>query len=228
MEKPDQFIFNIVAKQKNQTPSSFLSTSLQHYKLHFLHGLSIRSRNTYRKVLSPDEQTFPGWEEAWGTWPASQSGWKDFTWQESRHLKTLQCQGQPETEEQTGDNAEENSTATTARIQLWFALQKTTAFCLLCLPAAPLGKARVIFACPLQSPCPTTALCSSPSLLPAVAFPALGNVPLSILLLFDIPQLHQVVQRDHLQPFTGNQLSPILSWMRFIFHRGRGRLNVMQ
>lgn len=48
-----------------------------------------------------------------------------------KDLKTLQSQGQPGTEEQTGDNAEENSVENTARVQLFFVLQRDIAFCLL-------------------------------------------------------------------------------------------------
>lgn len=59
-----------------------------------------------------------------------------FTRHESYHLKTLQCQVQPPTEEQTRDNAEENSMETTPRVQMCFVLQKATAFCVLWPPAA--------------------------------------------------------------------------------------------
>lgn len=48
-----------------------------------------------------------------------------------KDFKTLQSQGQPGTEEQTGDNAEENSAENTARVQLFFVLQRDIAFCLL-------------------------------------------------------------------------------------------------
>lgn len=46
-----------------------------------------------------------------------------------KDLKTLQYQRQPGTEKKnTGDNAEENSTESTARVQLFFVLQRDIAF----------------------------------------------------------------------------------------------------
>ena len=93
----------------NQTASLFLSTSIQHYELHFLPGLSIMSCNTYRKVLSVEEQTLPEWEEAGGTWPDLKSGWESFTRQGRDHLKKLQHRGQQSVQEQTGGPTEEKT-----------------------------------------------------------------------------------------------------------------------
>lgn len=189
MEEPEQFIFQLSCKaKKNQTASLFLSTSLQHYKLHFLPGLSIKSHNTYRKVLSLDEQTFPGWEEAGGTWPACKSVWEGFSQQGSHNLKTLQCQIQQSAEEQARNNAEKNSIETTPRAQLCFVSSVAKGHCLL-LTLITCGTARkslVIFTCSLQSLCSISTTCSSQSLLPAVVFPLLRNWGIGFWMFFSV------------------------------------------
>lgn len=68
-----------------------------------------KSCNTYRKVLSLEEQTLPEWEEAGGTWPDLKSGWESFTRQGRDHLKKLQHRGQQSVQEQTGGPTEEKT-----------------------------------------------------------------------------------------------------------------------
>lgn len=118
----------------------------------------------------------------------------------SRHCR---AKGSQQKENKPGGNTEENSTETAAKNPAVLCIAEGHCFLFTvttCSTAGEtLGDLCVLSAIPS---CPITATCSSPSPFPAVAFLPLGNVPLNIFLLLDVPQLHQVVQEGPLQPFT--------------------------